>query len=233
MPGYVLVEGRGEKASVLNLVNRLWADCGLAFVSWREPIRFPNLHLERGIEKGCELIRARGDAEALLLLRDDEDNCPREVAPARAQFIRTLGLPFPVAYVIMYREYETLFLASLPSLAGKEIVDDRGVRRPGIHASALFVGNPEGPRDAKGWLTQHMPKGRSYKPTVDQLPLTRHLDFGLLRSAALPCFGSLERGLHHLAANRGRSAVYPPASFPAEHGTADLQEAEQYGTAPK
>lgn len=209
MPGYVLVEGHGEEAAVLNLVNRLWSDLGLPRLHWRSPVRLRNLHQTIGVQRGCELIRSRADAEALLILRDDEDHCPREVAPSVAATLRALALPFPTAYVILYREYETLFLASLGSIAGRELVDDRGVRRPGIAATATYVGDPERTRGAKGWLSQQMPPGRSYKPTLDQLPMTRMLDFSQLRASGLPCFGSLERGLRHLGENLGTGAVYP------------------------
>jgi hypothetical protein len=63
----------------------------------------------------------------------------------------------------------------------------------------------------KEWLTSQMPKGRSYKPTVDQLPLTRMVDFAVVREKGLPWFGSLERALRFLATNLGQtSAAYPP-----------------------
>lgn len=49
-----------------------------------------------------------------------------------------------------------------------------------------------------------------YKPTLDQLPLTRLLDFDLLRERQIPCFGTLERALVFLAQNIGTAATYPP-----------------------
>ena len=68
----------------------------------------------------------------------------------------------------------------------------------------------EARRDIKGWLSGQLPRGRSYKPTVDQLAMTRSIDFTELRSAQVPCFGSLERGLGFLAHNIGQQGrVYP------------------------
>jgi len=66
----------------------------------------------------------------------------------------------------------------------------------------------EARRGIKEWLTAHFPENRSYKPTLDQLPLTRLLDFSVLRQADLPCFGTLERALAFLGQG-GSGEVYP------------------------
>ena len=63
-------------------------------------------------------------------------------------------------------------------------------------------------RGIKEWLTSHFPPNRSYKPTLDQLPLTRLIDFSVLRQSNLPCFGTLERALQFLAKGEAGS-VYP------------------------
>jgi hypothetical protein len=61
-----------------------------------------------------------------------------------------------------------------------------------------------------------MPAGRAYKPTVDQLPLTRMVDFATVREKKLSWFGSLERALRFLADNVGqRATAYPPEPPPA------------------
>jgi len=62
----------------------------------------------------------------------------------------------------------------------------------------------------KEWLTEQLPRGRTYKPAVDQLPLTRMIDIPTLREANVPCFGTLERALAFLAENFGSAGVYPP-----------------------
>jgi recombinational DNA repair ATPase RecF len=49
----------------------------------------------------------------------------------------------------------------------------------------------------------------NYKPTVDQLPLTRMIDLTRLAQAGVPCFGSLERALRHLARPASLNGVYP------------------------
>lgn len=210
--GYILVEGHGEVTAAPNLITRLWADLSLPHLSWARPIRPRGITSDGGVRRACEQLRAKDDVRAVLILRDDDDGCPQIDGPALADTVRELSLPFPVATVLAYREYESLFLASLPSLAGKNIKDASGMVRPGIAADAVFDGDPESIRDAKGWLSRHMPKGRKYKETLDQLPLTRMVDFGIVRNQGLPWFGTLERGLGHLAsAAPGEVGVYPPA----------------------
>lgn len=53
-----------------------------------------------------------------------------------------------------------------------------------------------------------------YKPAVDQLALTRLVDFRVVRKRGLQWFGTLERTLAFLYENRGRGPglVYPRSS---------------------
>lgn len=208
--GYVVVEGYGETKAMLNLLNRLWLDLALPFLSWAPPIRGTNLHQQRGIDKVCGRVRLQPDVAALLVVRDDEDGCPAESGPQTASWMQTHALPFPAVSVMMYREYETMFLPCSDLMAGQPLRDDRGVERPGLRRGTRFEGSPERLRSAKDWLSQHMDSQRRYKPTLDQLPLTRMIDFDRLRSVGLPCFLTLERALRFLAAHLGDSVVYPP-----------------------
>jgi len=127
--------------------------------------------------------------------------------PAGARELAELDLPFPVAYVLLKPEYEVLFLPCLPQLAGISLDG-----RPGLVADVAWSGDWEAKRDVKGWLTQHFPPGKAYKPTLDQLPLTRLIDFDTLRAANVPCFGTLDRALAWLREHWAEpGAVYPPA----------------------
>ncbi|HEU4409506.1 MAG TPA: hypothetical protein VFS43_29890 [Polyangiaceae bacterium] len=94
-------------------------------------------------------------------------------------------------------------------MAGKPLIDPKGTKRPGIREGAKFEGDPQGPRDAKGVVSSFMSPGRVYKPTTDQLALTRMLDFGTLRGSGLPCFSTLENALRFLS-GAAPGAVYPP-----------------------
>lgn len=207
--GYILVEGRGELGAADNLIARLWREA--AHVEpWAPAIRWKNLHLSRGIEKGVGYVRGKANAGALLILRDEDDACPKERGPAIAAVARALAPPFPVAVVLFRREYEVLFLPCIERMAGRSIQGADGQERPGLVSGARYKGDWEAKRGVKEWLTENMPMGRSYKPTLDQLPLTRMIDIPTLRHADVPSFGTLERALAFLAANFGGAGVYPP-----------------------
>jgi len=206
---YLFVEGFGDTKAASNLVSRLWADLGLPFIPIDTGKRLPNLHVNKGIQRAVDLIRTKSNATGLLIIRDDEDHCPAEIVRERTDFIRSLNASIPVAYLIMYREFETLFLPVLPFLAGRVIAYEHGAGSVRISEDASFDGNPEEIRDAKGIISRFYPGNKRYKPTLDQLPLTRTLDFHVLRESGLPCFGTLERCLKHLSDNQDTRLVYP------------------------
>lgn len=207
--GHVIVEGHGEQDAVLNLLTRLWIDLGLEPMAWAEPIRGKNLVQRSGVEKICELVRRKRDIDLLILLRDDEDGCPKTDGPVIARWLRELALPFPSAVVLAYREFESLFLPCVDQMAGRPLSGQANTKRPGLRSDASFTGDFEAKRGVKEWLSTQMPKGVSYKPAVDQLPLMRLVDFSRVRTSGLPWFGTLERALRFVDAHRGRGAVYP------------------------
>lgn len=212
--GYLVVEGHGEVKAAANLITRLWNDLKLQPLAWEKPIRGINLYQERGIKKSCELIRSKKDVSALVLLRDEDDECPKKMAPQIAEWVRQLGLPFPTCVVLAHCEFEVFFLPCMSIIAGKKIEDGGNGARLGILKGTIFKGNPESIRGVKEWLSEHMPAEIAYKPTLDQLPLTRMVDFQLLRNAnpPVPCFGTLERALQFLDSeiSKGGKRVYPP-----------------------
>ncbi len=205
MKGYVLVEGHGEVDAVGNLIHRLGPAVGFG-APWSRPIRWKNIHLPRGLEKGIEFVRSKGYAGALLFLRDEDDACPRAKGPELAEAIANLAPPCPTAIVLLHPEYEVLFLPCVAAMAGKPLDG-----RPGLQPGTRWDGAGwEVRRGVKEWLTQQLPLGRAYKPTLDQLPMTRMIDLDVLREAAVPCFETLERALGFLGRNFGGSGVYPP-----------------------
>lgn len=199
---YMVVEGHGEVGAATNLVSRLWTELGLAPVTWKEPIRGRALTRPDGLARACELLRSRPDCTRALILRDEDDGCPRDLGPGSAAWIRAARLPFPVTLTLLHREFETLFLASMASIAGRSIELPGGGRSAGVRAGTTVDAPLESIRGAKEWLSKRFPPGQSYKPTLHQLALTRHVDFTLLRASGLACFGSLERGLRFLASAR-------------------------------
>jgi hypothetical protein len=195
--GYILVEGHGELGAVDNLISRLSRDLVLQQV-WAPAIRWKNLHLARGIEQGANFIRTKAGADALLIRRDEDDKCPKELAPSMAEWVKSLQLPFPSAVVLFRPEYEVLFLPCLDRMAGKTL-GTGAAARTGLLPDTRWDGSWESRRGIKEWLSDHFPPNRSYKPTLDQLPLKRLIDFDVLRQTDLPSFGTLERALRFLA----------------------------------
>lgn len=122
-----------------------------------------------------------------------------------AAWLRNLSLSFPSAVVLLHPEYEVLFLPCLDLMAGK-LLDGR----PGLNAGTVWDGGSwEVRRGVKEWLSRHYPRNRRYKPTLDQLPMTRMVDFDRLRRAEVPCFGTLERAVTFLEGSRKAGDVYP------------------------
>lgn len=212
---FVVVEGRGDQDAVPVLIAKL---AGMhRIVSLPDipkgGVAAIQLHLDmaRGqerLQELCESYRVRPGVTALLVTQDSEDACPRDVAPEIAGWVRLLQLPFPVAVVLFYREYETLFLAASHTLQGRTL---RGpVVRAGLPAGAIFAGDPEGPRDAKGWVGRQL--GRRYLETIDQSAFTRTLDLADEGLSRLSSFRRLRFGLEFLGDHAGteqRGMVYP------------------------
>jgi hypothetical protein len=219
---YVVVEGHGEVAAVGNLLSRLRSDLGLRERPWSPPIRGNNLLRAEGMARFAESVRSRSDADGLLILCDDEDGCPRMDAPKLASEVAKLNLPFPTSVVLAFREYETLFLPCIARMAGAMLQGESGLARPGLRADASWQGEDfEAKRDVKGWLSTQMQPGQIYKPRLDQLPLTRLVDFDTVRTHSLKWFGSLENGLRALD-DAAPGSVYPGH---VRKGNADAHEA--------
>lgn len=208
---YLVCEGHGEVKAALNLVTRLWRDLGLpAEAVWHDPpIRGLALQTEAGFKRTCALLRTKLDCKGALILRDEDDGCPARRGPEAARWVAEATLSFPAAVVLAHREYEALFLPCVHLMAGQPLTDPTGLRRPGLRAGTSFSGDPTQIRDVKGWLSARYEDGRAYKPTLDQLALTRLIDFPVLRQSALPCFETLERALRFLAHQHG-PCIYPP-----------------------
>lgn len=215
---YVVREGDGEKAALPVLVYAIRNHVGLDRLphhspdkhSWKKP-----LITQANVEAVCEQLRATADCEAVLLTRDaDQDqlpynDCPKFTAPEIGDWVRALNLPFPVAVVLFYKEYETLFLSGADAMAGKTVNDAHGRPIAEIPATATAHPDPEHPRDAKGWVKKKL--FPVYKETLYQHTLTRLLDHDDLSNKGLSSYRRLVSALEFLATNQGvAGAVYPP-----------------------
>src|SRR5947209_1412123 len=215
----LLVEGDGDVQAMPSLVGRLLTQLpdnlqGQLFLD-NAPMRIGGLHQLTG-KRQADLARHLGNATkrprlgaALLILDGDADRvegqpfCAVEVARSLAQRATAAGAgtQFSFAAVFLRQEYESLLLAVADQL-------------PGLKPGVVVPPTPEeGPRDAKGWLHEHLVDG--YNPTDRQLELTRAVkDWAPVHS--LNCFQRLAHALMELAdaVSSSRHVVSPrlPAS---------------------
>jgi len=92
-----------------------------------------------------------------------------------------------IQVVLANREYEAWFLAAAGSIAGFRGIDD----------DVLAPDDPESIRDAKGWLTQRMALGRSYREVRDPPALTARMDLQQARLRA-SSFDKMWRAVENL-----------------------------------
>lgn len=190
----VWVEGDGDQAAAPLLLRKLLNRTHRADWHVPQPIKVGELPRLRKVmaKRAAEVgIKARaGTCHAVLVLLDLDDAaaCPVAEARALAAELTTYRLPVPVAVVLARREYEEWLVASLPSIAPRTALLPDGLRRDYP---------PEGKRDVKGWLQDHM-EG-SYRPPTHQPEFTRLLDPALV-TAECRSFRRLETALADLLA---------------------------------
>lgn len=219
---FIVREGHGEEDALPALVARVQAHLDLElphipkYGNWRK-----SLLAEPQVRAVCGQIRTLTTCEALLLTRDADNDqladrdCPKTTAPQIAAWTRELGLPFPTAVVLFYKEYETLFLAGAEAMAGQELTDRRNRKLATISHSATAHPDPEYVRDAKGWVQEHLVHG--YKPTLYQASLTRMLNLEVMEASGLSSYRRLVSALRFLSTQRGKvGLVYPPSPDPTD-----------------
>jgi hypothetical protein len=92
------------------------------------------------------------------VLLDADDDCPAELGSSLLARARSARPDKPVAEVLPKQEFEAWFLAAAASLGG----------RCGLPDGLTTPDDPEGIRDAKGWLTERRIDSLRYSPTADQ-----------------------------------------------------------------
>ena len=95
-----------------------------------------------------------------------DDDCATELAKQICGRCQTVGVSVPIAVVCAVREYEAWFLANLDTIRGASASDK----------VVVYEGDPEVLADVKEWITQQMPQGRAYKPTIDQVKMSSLVD---------------------------------------------------------
>ncbi|MDH2427379.1 DUF4276 family protein [Sphaerisporangium sp. TRM90804] len=185
-----VVEGDGEVKALPVLLRRIAEELSIRTVAIPPPRRVPRSKLlspggvESAVLQASYQVDGRG---GILLLIDADDDCPAALGPellARAGRARS---DRNISVVLANREFESWFLAAAPSLAGR-----RGLASP-LEPPV----DPEGPRDAKGWLSVRKVDGTSYRPTVDQAGLAMVFDMAQARKNA-PSFDKFWRDVARL-----------------------------------
>lgn len=188
---HLLVEGDGDKEAAPILLRRLLHEEHQRYDWLVGPKHVMKVHglakLRNELPKYMEHLRGKSCAGAMILL-DLEDQLPCQEAPALAEAIAGLQpLPFPVVVVFAYREYESWFLAGLPSIAAQSSL---------FAADLTYPNDPEAKRGAKEELTKRMPATVKYNAVLHQAKFTDYLSFEQARRA--PSFRRLERALAEL-----------------------------------
>ena len=173
-----IVEGDGEVEAVPILIRRIAAvETPGVFPEVPKPnkVQRGRILKQGGIEPYVELAARQGGPDGrILILLDADDDCPRDLAPEILQRATEVRDDRRIQVVLAQREYEAWFLAAADSLAGHR----------GLRDDITAPGDPESVRDAKGWLTGQMPRGRSYRATLDQPAMTEGFDMERARRSS-------------------------------------------------
>lgn len=172
-----IVEGDGDIAAVPELIRRVAFENGNYDVQIGRPHKRGDLPKVLGRFDDFLLTALLEQSPVLWVLDYDCHDCVDQRKHTRELGKRASVLAggMPVEFVFMVKEFETLFLA--------DEATTRGVF-PDIPAHLQFPSNPEGIRDAKGWLSAARPKGSAYKATSHQKRLTAQLNLATLRQAS-------------------------------------------------
>ena len=179
-----IVEGQGEVQAVPILLRRIAAQCSPSLeLRINPPLRVKSgsfLHDEDYFRRHVELAARKAkpwSKSCVWILLDCEDECPAILGPSILQ--RAVGCrPDVIIFVTLaYREYETWFLAAAHSL--------RGVCNLPMDIDS--PANPEGFRDAKGWLAARL--GVAYNEPNHQPRLTAK--FAFTEAAKVPSFARI------------------------------------------
>jgi len=140
--------------------------------------------LERNVDLAARKMGGNG---GILIVIDADADCPASMGPELQKRASAVRGDLPIGVVLANREYEAWYLAAAESLQGKR----------GLPRTLTPPANPEGIRDAKGWLDRHAGSHR-YSETIDQLELARLFDLQAARQA--PSFDKCYREIARIIA---------------------------------
>lgn len=203
-----IVEGQGDEKAVPLLLRKLLGEMNrwdIQIIRPKNAHGRSNLEKEEGLERFIQIALTEPGCAAILVLIDADENCAKQLAERFAERVRAAGVTVPVVIVCAKCEYEAWLLASLETMAGKDL---KG--KPGLPSGLQFEGDVESIRSVKGWLSRHFPGTRNYKEDSDQAPMTELLDTTMARQNSRSF-----RRLHHAieqiveAMNSGKVVVTP------------------------
>jgi len=209
-----IVEGHGEVEALPVLLRKLLHGMSVFDVQIGKPI---NAHgaggLRSRLERFVKYAARRPDCDAIIVVRDSEDECPLELALDYVCRTLEAGCALPIAFAIAKRIYESWLVASIETIAG--------VR--GMPEDACFDGDPETLSSPKAWLTSQMPPGHAYKETLDQAAMTDRLDPVVARRCR--SFRRLEAALDFLLTSirAGQAGVDPSSDALGERVARDVR----------
>jgi len=161
-PIATIVEGDGEVSALPVLIRRLAAErFPTSMVAPLQPIRVKRdkfLNKEEEFRRQLLLAASKcGDEGWILVLLDADDDCPATLGQKIYQRAQQYVPHRRLSVVLANREFEAWFIAAAQSLDGV-----RGFSvTPDEHPEA------ETPRNAKGWMREHMRSGK-YSEILDQ-----------------------------------------------------------------
>jgi hypothetical protein len=186
-----IVEGDGDIGAVRVLVRRVLEKNGLYETSVLGPHKRGELPKVR--TRFADFLRAAVLHGAPILWVMDFDcvdcHCPKASAEALYRQAQDIVPNWPIRFCFMVQEFETLFLAERD--AAQTVLKD-------IPRDFAFPDDPEKIRDAKGFLSNAMPKGIAYKPTTHQEKISARLDLETLHANS-PSFRHFEKSVLFLA----------------------------------
>ena len=184
-----IVEGQGDVEAVPVLIRRIAADLYPELPIITQPIRVNRNKIVKvdDLEETIDVAsRKVGRGGAIFILLDSDDDCPAKLGPELLQQAVNIRSDLPIAVVLAKCEFEAWFLAAADSLQG----------RRGLKSDLRPPSNPEGIRDAKGWLSSQMEGNRTYDEVDDQPALTARFDFEKAQQA--PSFDKCYRDIVRL-----------------------------------
>lgn len=167
-----VVEGPGDAEALPILLRKILAhlqQVHIGVATAKNAHGCGNLERPGGLEKFVEYAFRTPNCGGVLVVMDTDGNtrCPKTLAPTFAARVRANGTRKPVAIVFAKSEYEAWLIASIESIAGKQIKGSSG-----IIAGAVPPASCESIKNPKVWLEKHFRHPQAYKETLHQAPMS-------------------------------------------------------------